>query len=122
MMIKKSLFCFVIFTVFAFCFCTACQKTITKDKAIDIITSLPELKNISEQLSSIDQNVKLLIRDDSIVGGGDKRWKFYVGEGHPDRTVFLMRIAIDKKSGEIYVFDTDLAEYVSLEEWRSKAK
>lgn len=120
---KKPLFYLTIFSMlFVFCFCAACKKTITREKAIATITSLPELKSISEQLASIDQNIKLSIRDDSASGEDNPRWEFYIGEKHPDRTVFLMRIAVDRKSGEIYIFDTDLAEYVSLEEWRNKAK
>lgn len=119
---KPFLYLAIFSVLFAVCFCGACKKTITKDKAIETITSLPELKSISDQLASIDQNVKLSIRDDSASGEDNPRWEFYVGEKHPDRTVFLMRIAVDKKSGEIYVFDTDLAEYVPLKEWRSRPK
>ena len=119
---KPFLYLVIFSVLFAVCFCVACKKTITRDRAIQTITSLPELKSISEQISSVDQNVKLSIRDDSTAGENDQRWEFYIGEEHPERTVFLMRIAIDKKSGDIYIFDTDLAEYVPLEEWRSKSK
>lgn len=103
-------------------FLLSCQKKNLSEKdSLQILEQLPEIKRALTQ-DRAENGPRIVVRQDkdqTVPSGLDE---FYVGESHETHTTILDRYAVDRKTGEIYIYDVEEAEFVPLEQWREKNK
>jgi len=85
----------------------------TQEKAIKAVQSLEEVQRYTIQLRG--KNSRPFIKEES---HDDKSAEFSVGESLPTHTVLWNRFSINKENGNIFIFDIESGDYISIEKWR----
>ena len=95
---------------------TSCTKrSLTKNEIAKKIQMLPEVQNLSSQLK--EQEVSLLIRQES---SDSSFTEFSVGESTSTHMVLWNRFRVDNTNGDVFVFDAERGDYISLAQWRQE--
>lgn len=102
-------------------FSTACAKggTLSETASLNKIQKLPEVQSFIEKIDKVE-GVHPIIRQEDSSAGNSNLFEYYVGELYPTHSVLWNRFVIDKKTSEIFIFDIESGDYISLEHWRTK--
>ncbi len=92
--------------------------TITNTDAFNKISNLPEVKAYFQKLGEVEKGVKPVIREESDNPDGNNLFEYYVGESHTTHSVLWNRFAVNRRSGEVFVFNQEEGEYIPINKWR----
>jgi hypothetical protein len=95
------------------------EQLLTAEKAEQLVWALPEVKEMAAQISR--QGAKPFTRVE-LEGGGpsSSAYTIYFGEDHKTHTVRRETFIVDRKTGNVSVYDVVADKNLSLAEWRSK--
>lgn len=98
--------------------CTPASKVTSDEQAYQLVQNVPEVQEYVTEL--VKGDTKPYMRLESV--NKDPFYEFYVGSSQPTHTVIWRRFKVDRKTGQIKVYDNKADEYVSLDEWRTRVK
>ncbi|MFH0799221.1 MAG: hypothetical protein V2A66_03460 [Pseudomonadota bacterium] len=101
----------------------SCAKvSLPETAAFGKVQNLPEVQLFMAKVNKAGNDVRPIIRQEESDASSGNLIEFYVGESHPTHNVLWNRFAVDKTTTQIFVFDAESGEYVSIEDWRNKLK
>ncbi|MFA5800340.1 MAG: hypothetical protein WC840_05295 [Candidatus Peribacteraceae bacterium] len=112
----------IIFAILLSLFSISCAKGgLTETASFSKIHKLPEVQSFIEKIGRVE-GVRPVIRQEESSAENANLFEYYVGESYPTHSVLWNRFAVDKKTSEVFVFDIESGDYISIEKWREKQK
>jgi hypothetical protein len=100
------------------------KDTIRLNKVMDKIFKLPEVAAVNKKIDKTSKGahgVSIMVHDE--FNGDTSYYHFMVGDNsHEDRYINVYDFLLDKKTGQIKVYDTVTDSIMSLKDWRRTRK
>lgn len=111
----------ITFLLLIFVNTTSCKHSMqvtSEEQAYQFVQKVPEVQDFVADL--VNMGAKPYIRMEA--SDNASLYEFYVGSNELTHTAVWKRFRVDRKTGQIQVYDNKADEYVPLDEWRTRVK
>lgn len=115
---KHEILVFLLIGTLSLVACNPASKVTSAEQAYPLVQNVPEVQEFVAEL--VKNDAKPYMRLESV--DKDLFYEFYVGSSQPTHTVIWRRFKVERKTGQVQVYDNNADEYVSLDEWRTRVK